>query len=342
MQKTTSRDFLSMMSAITFYKAFNAVLVWMSFHCSRFFAKPVVWGKPFSVSIEPTTACNLSCPECVSGLKAFTRPTGTASQTFFQEAVDGMARELIYLNLYFQGEPYLNKDLFGMVAYASGKGIYTSTSTNAHFLDDERARKTVESGLARLIISIDGTDQLTYAQYRKGGELDKVIAGTRNLIRWKKALNSSSPMVVFQFLVVRHNQGQVDGIRELARELGVDKVWLKSAQINDYAQDPHQLIPTIARYSRYKRGDQGQMIPVNPMHNQCWKMWHSNVVTWDGRVVPCCFDKDAQHVMGNLKEQPMQEIWESKNYIQFRQELLKSRKNIDICSNCSEGMNVWR
>lgn len=342
MQKTTYRDVVRMMSVLTFYKACNAVLVWVSFHWSRFLNKPIVWGKPFSVSIEPTTACNLSCPECVSGLKAFTRPTGTASRTFFQEAVDGMARELIYLNLYFQGEPYLNKDLFGMVEYASRKGIYTSTSTNAHFLNDERARKTVESGLARLIISIDGADQSTYAQYRKGGELDKVIAGTRNLIRWKKALNSSSPMVVFQFLVVRHNEGQVDAIRELARELGVDKVWLKSAQINDYAQDPHQLIPTIAQYSRYKIDNQGKTVPVNTMPNQCWKMWHSNVVTWDGQVVPCCFDKDAQHPMGNLKGQQMQEIWESKNYREFRQELLRSRKNIDICSNCSEGMNVWR
>jgi radical SAM protein with 4Fe4S-binding SPASM domain len=78
------------------------------------------------------------------------------------------------------------------------------------------------------------------------------------------------------------------------------------------------------------------------MPNYCWKMWHSQVITWNGIVVPCCFDKDAAHPMGNLNEQSLQEIWESKNYDEFRQELLKSRKNIDICSNCSEGIKVWQ
>jgi radical SAM protein with 4Fe4S-binding SPASM domain len=70
-------------------------------------------------------------------------------------------------------------------------------------------------------------------------------------------------------------------------------------------------------------------------------MWHSNVITWDGKVVPCCFDKDAQHVIGEMRTNGMKEIWESKKYNEFRTELMRGRKNIDICSNCSEGLKVW-
>jgi radical SAM protein with 4Fe4S-binding SPASM domain len=70
-------------------------------------------------------------------------------------------------------------------------------------------------------------------------------------------------------------------------------------------------------------------------------MWHSNVVTWDGKVLPCCFDKDAQHQLGDLNHDEMAKVWESKNYDEFRKELMRSRKNIDICSNCSEGIKVW-
>lgn len=66
------------------------------------------------------------------------------------------------------------------------KKIYTATSTNAHYLTDENARKTVESGLDRLIISIDGTTQDTYKQYRVGGNIDKVILGAKNIVKWKK------------------------------------------------------------------------------------------------------------------------------------------------------------
>lgn len=228
-----------------------------------------------------------------------------------------------------------------MVAYASSKGIYTATSTNAHFLDDETARRTVASGLDRLIISIDGTTQETYAQYRRGGELSKVIQGARNMVKWRKALNSKTPYLVFQYLVVRPNEHQVEEVKALAREIGMDDVWFKTAQVYDYARDPHGLIPENDQYSRYRKDATGNTLPKNPLHNHCWKMMHSNVLTWDGKVVPCCFDKDAQHVMGDITQNSMKEIWESKNYQAFRSELMKSRKNIDICANCSEGLKVW-
>ena len=65
--------------------------------------------------------------------------------------IDQLAPELLYLTFYFQGEPYLNPDFLEMVKYATSKKIYTATSTNAHYLNDENARKTVESGLDRLI-----------------------------------------------------------------------------------------------------------------------------------------------------------------------------------------------
>jgi MoaA/NifB/PqqE/SkfB family radical SAM enzyme len=110
---------------------------------------------------------------------------------------------------YFQGEPFLNPDFLTMVQYAVSKKIYTATSTNAHYLTDAVAKRTVESGLDRLIISIDGTTQETYQQYRVGGRLDKVLQGAANIVKWKKELKSKTPFVVFQFLVVRHNEHQV-------------------------------------------------------------------------------------------------------------------------------------
>lgn len=119
------------------------------------------------------------------------------AKDFFRETIDDIHQHLLYLIFYFQGEPYLNPDFLEMVKYASEKNIYTATSTNAHYLTDEAARKTVESGLDRLIISIDGTTQDVYEQYRIGGKLDKVIEGTKNIIKWRKALNSKTPFVFF-------------------------------------------------------------------------------------------------------------------------------------------------
>ena len=70
-------------------------------------------------------------------------------------------------------------------------------------------------------------------------------------------------------------------------------------------------------------------------------MWHSAVITWDGRMIPCCFDKDAQHVMGDVKQDSLEDIWQSEPYQNFRKQLISGRGEIDICTNCSEGCQVF-
>ena len=331
---------IQLLKKLTFKKLINAFKVWVSYHVSKNTKKVSSLGFPISMAIEPTTSCNLRCPECPSGLRQFTRPIGMLEPTFFKKTIDGVYKELIYLTFYFQGEPYLNPNFLDMVRYASDKGIYTSTSTNAHYLNKEQAKKTVESKLDRLIISIDGTTQETYEQYRIGGQLQKVIDGTKNIIEAKRALKSNTPHIVFQFLVVKPNEHQLEDVKKLAHELGVDEVVFKTAQVYDF-ENGNPLIPENIKYSRYKKNSDGTYSIKNKLLNQCWRMWSSCVVTWDGLVVPCCFDKDAKHQLGDLKTQNFDELWQSVKYQNFRQSILKSRQEIDICKNCSEGTKVW-
>ncbi|WP_346317026.1 SPASM domain-containing protein [Chitinophaga sp. YIM B06452] len=340
MPKPNLNDALNFLSKFTLRRGWNAGKVLGSYYWSKWRKKPVQWGLPISISFEPTTSCNLRCPECPSGLRAFTRPTGMLENEFFRKTIDELHKELLYLIFYFQGEPYLNTAFLDMVKYASSKGIYTATSTNAHYLTDANARKTVESGLDRLIISIDGTTQDVYTQYRVGGHLDKVIAGAKNIVKWKKELNSKKPFVFFQFLVVKPNEHQIEDIKKLAAEIGVDEVRFKTAQVYDY-EEGNRLIPTIDKYSRYHKNDDGTYSIKNRLSDHCWRLWHSPVITWDGLVVPCCFDKDATHRLGNLKESSFKTLWHNDNYVRFRSQIIKGRKHIDICANCSEGTKVW-
>ncbi len=335
-------DTLNLASKLTLRRVWNGMKVLASFYAGKISKKPVQWGYPVSISFEPTTSCNLRCPECPSGLRQFTRPTGMLKKDFFTKTIDEIHKELLYLIFYFQGEPYLNTSFLDMVKYAHDKGIYTATSSNAHYLTDAAAKKTVESGLDRLIISIDGTTQDVYQSYRVGGNLEKVIAGAKNIVKWKKELKSKTPFVFFQFLVVKPNEHQLEEIKKLAKEVGVDEVRFKTAQVYDYENDPNNLIPLNDKYSRYKKDKNGIYQTKNKLANECWKMQQGNVITWDGLVVPCCFDKDATHQLGNLKNQSFKEIWHSDNYKQFRADIMKSRKNIDICANCSEGASVWQ
>lgn len=335
-----ARDALEWSRKATPRRLRNAAGLWTSYQRAKRSGDPRISGLPFSISFEPTTACNLRCPECPSGLRSFTRPTGNLKQDLFVRVMDELGDDLWALTFYFQGEPYINPNFLDMVSLASRKGLYTNTSTNAHFLTEEKAEATVRSGLSRLIISLDGTDQSTYSAYRREGELAKVIEGAERIVKWKKKLKSLTPHVVFQFLVVKPNEHQIPEARALAKKIGVDDLWLKTAQIYD-PKDDHPLIPTQDKYARYKRSSDGTWQVKNKLSDDCWKMWHSCVITWDGRVVPCCFDKDAHHVLGDLRTHSFRELWNSEAYNDFRRSLLKSRSSIEMCRNCSEGSPVW-
>ena len=329
-----------LLRTLSLRKIWNFSRLYFSFHWARLRQRPIHWGNPAKIGIEPTTSCNLRCPECPSGLRSFTRPTGMLSLKAFRDMTDELHRDLVYMLLYFQGEPYLNPQFLDMAAYAAQKRIYVATSTNGHYLSPENSRKTVESGLQELVVSIDGSSQETYQSYRIGGNLEKVKSGVRNLVAARKELRSATPYIILQFLVVGPNEHEIAAIQALGKALGVDKVVLKTAQIYGFEKG-NPLIPKNEKYSRYRLGPDGQYHLKNKLRNQCWKLWMGAEITWDGRVLPCCFDKDAKYLMGKVGEQTFSEIWRNPAYQDFRSQVLLSRKAIDICTNCSEGTQIW-
>jgi len=273
------RDTQNFLKHLSLAKLFNAAKLVSSFYLTKILKKPVQWGLPMTISVEPTTACNLRCPECPSGLRAFSRATGNLKQDFFKNTIDQIYSKMIYLIL-------------------------------------------------------------TYEQYRKEGKLETVLQGAKNLVAAREELQSKTPHIIFQFLVVKPNEHQIPEIYKLADEIGIDEVKLKTAQIYDY-KEGHPLIPSEARYSRYKKDATGKYQIKNKLLNHCWKLWHACVITWDGLVVPCCFDKDALHRLGDLKKNDFPSIWQGKKYSEFRGDILRGRDKIDICQNCTEGCQVW-
>lgn len=333
------KDTLNLLSKLSFRRVFNLFLLYYSYLISRLFKTGLHLGMPASISVEPTTHCNLGCPQCPSGLKEFSRPTGSMNMETFKTIIDSLHKDLLYLILYFQGEPLKNTSFPDMVKYASSKRIYTATSTNGHFLYSSTAKKIVESGLDRLIVSVDGADQQTYSQYRIGGELSRVKEGIKNLVHWKKELKSATPFLILQFVVFKHNEHQIDEVLQMGKDLGVDKVELKSAQVYTLEKGD-EIVSSIERFARYRKGKEGRYSIKSELPDRCFRMWRGCVFTWDGQVVPCCFDKDGSYRFGSINKDSFRVIWRSPAYNDFRDRILKSRKDIDICRNCSEGLKA--
>jgi len=253
----------------------------------------------------------------------------------FKKLIDETASYLIYLMLYFQGEPFLHKHMIEMIRYAHRKNIYIMTSTNAQNIDELMAKSIVESRLDKIIISLDGVTEEVYSSYRIGGDMNKVISAIKYLSKFKKQLKSKTPFIEVQFLVLRQNEHQMEEIKKLSAELNVDKLSFKKAQIYN-VNDNVQFLPQNEKYSRYARNNDGEYFLKKKTYNHCYKMWSSAVITWDGQLLPCCYDKDATLNFGNVRVDKLSNIWKSKAYNTFRNDIFNDRKSIDMCKFCGE------
>lgn len=317
----------------------NIIKVMASYHFSILTGKVRLWGYPSVLSVEPSSICNLKCPQCPTGIGTLERPQGEMDFELFKAVIDDTAKYLTNLQLFFQGEPFLNKNLFDMIQYAGKKNIYTLTSTNGHFLNEDNIGKLLDSRLNAIVIGLDGVTPEVYMNYRKNGAFDKVIEGIRLLISKRSELGLNRPKVYIQFIVMKQNETQVEQVRSLGAELKVDETLIKTAQVYP-GTNPDDFIPENPEFSRYKKED-GNLVLNYDIPDKCKRIWTTAVMTWDGRLAACCFDKDADNSFGSWTGGPFLNIWRSKKGIDFRRQILKNRKQIPICSNCTEGLKEF-
>ena len=329
---------INILKYLTFKRAFNVLKVISSFSFSRLLHKPIIWGMPISYSIEPTNHCNLKCPECPSGLGTLTRPLGLLKFENFKKIIDEIYPSGFYVQLFFQGEPFINKELSAMISYAQSKNVYISISTNGHFINEKNVDEILKHAPDKLIFSIDGLDEESYQNYRVGGTFKQADEGLRLLVRRKKEIRQKSPFIEFQFILMKQNEHQYQDVLKYGKDVGVDKVVFKTMQVSS-KENAEMFLPKNEKYRRYNFDEEDLKIK-SKLENHCFALWRTSVITWDGKIVPCCFDKDAKHEIGNLNGKTFKEIWQSDAYQNFRGKVLNNRKNIDMCTNCTEGLKI--
>ena len=329
-----------LLKKLTLRRGWNAAKVLTSFLLSALTKKPIVWGVPPILTIEPTNVCNLRCPLCVTGNGSMERANGRMDLPTYQRLIDELAGRALYVVLFHQGEPYLNRQFNEFVAYASARGLYVTTSSNAHYFDTKTAEATVASGLDTIIISVDGATQETYRRYRVGGDLQKVLDGTRQLVAAKKRFRSKTPYIYLQFIVMQHNEHELAAMEKLAAELGVDRFLKKTVQVETFAE-AQEWLPAAEKFRRYHLTAENFTVKSGGK-GACPRPWLTTLVNWDGAVVPCCFDKNGHHVSGDMKTAPnFAAIWKSAAAENFRDTLLNRRETIDMCRNCNQGIGLF-
>ena len=293
-------------------------------------------GNPVAIAIEPTNICNLQCPLCAAGAGILNRPKGSMCYEDFKKIIDMLPYSVTDVYLWGQGEPFMAPDFPGMVNYASRKGLRTFISTNGHFLDN--SREIIHSGIYCLIISLDGADEKTYESYRKGGDFNRVVNGIKKLSEAKKNIGHG-PVIELQYLVTGKNSGDMDTFLSFAGEIGADRVVFKTLQAASM-ENGFSFLPDDMSLSRYRKRKNGSIETDTSwfLRNRCLRIYYSFQIDWQGNVLPCCFDKDSDYIMGNIHNDTVSGIWNSEKYRSFRNMINKKGRILPMCKDCTEGL----
>lgn len=290
---------------------------------------------PPAITVEISSRCNLSCPECVTGAGLLRRRNDFMSVSLAGKIASELHGHTLSAWLYFQGEPMMHPRFFDIAELF--REMNPVISTNGHFLDTESCARLAVSPLRKIIISYDGVTPGVYNMYRKGGDHAVVTEGIRRLAG-SISRRGTSPSIEIQFLLHRGNEHEVSAAGAFAESIGAG-FKIKSMQVLDN-QRAGEWMPSDRQKSRYALSG-GKWKTTGAPVRGCMRMWTTSVITSDGDVVPCCFDKNASHVMGNLNSQSFSNIWQSEKYVMFRKAVMKSRREIDICRECPEGRRIF-
>ena len=312
---------------------------------------------PTFLTIEPSNICQLACPQCPVGIakKHPKGDTGTSPRNPFPDyPLSLLADSFRYahtVQFYFQGEPLLNPRLPELIREVAQQGLYTIVSTNAQALDRAMAKRLVVSGLHRIIISMDGLSQSSYEAYRKGGSVEKARAAIRYLreereIARRQRLSSGDyPIIELQCLLLRSNEREQALMRKTYRLLGADRLTFKTAQFYDYHYG-NPLMPTRDRDRRYEQcADGTYRMKRHPLRrlwhaltgiSPCYRLWAGCVLTTNGDVLPCCYDKSHAHAYGNIHHASLPTLFRSRQADTFRRTAIRApfQQAPEICQNC--------
>ena len=316
---------------LTRSRALNALRAYVSYALSRFGSVRFA-HKPLFVSVEPAAVCQLRCPACPVGLRNNEKPIANSQKLMSCEVWERVLREVSSyahtIQFYFQGEPLLNKDLPRMIREAHDAGLYTIVSTNAQAMTQDMAQALVNSGLDRIIVSMDGLTDESYNAYRIGGSLEKCKEALKWLHEAKE--KSQQPIIELQVLRLKTNEHEWGEFKRQYKLFGADRLVFKTAQLYDYA-DGHPLMPTNPKYSRYIQGTDGKY-HRRKLRKGCFRVWSGVVITTNGDVLPCCYDKAHAYAYGNIMDAPLAELFTNEKAMSFRQAAMNETPS--ICKEC--------
>lgn len=282
-------------------------------------------GGPEVFQVELTNHCPMTCVMCPRTYN-MSRALGYMDAALYEKIVNEISKFSSRIFLHHFGDSLMHPELPTLIRSAAQHDIKTFLSTNPILLTNDRARGIVDSGLHELVISLDGVSPETNLAIRGRAASDVARAEEQIefLLQYRQRQSRKKPRIILQFVRQKMNLHEYQAWIEKWRSVeGIDHIKVKSfVSWDGHEQKINALRPELT---------------AEPNEIVCDKPWTSVTILWDGRVVPCCFDYDGLFVLGDLREQTLDQIWRGEAMTSLRQAHRdRNLSDIRLCKNCTD------
>jgi MoaA/NifB/PqqE/SkfB family radical SAM enzyme len=265
------------------------------------------------------------------------------SLAHFKKYFDPLAENLFEAYMHNWGESMLNKEVFSMIRHAQDSNVGTNLSSNFVRVTSDDMDCLLDSGLEYLVISLDGTSPDTYSQYRINGDYDKVIENLTTFIHRRNARKQKTPVIEWQFIVMKQNEHQIAEAEVLAKKIGVDLLRFIPVgmpyEFKNRKETADKWYPSSLQ-GRVESDHSEQQFGQANKPSPCFYLYRSMVVNADGGVSPCCvvYRKNRDFAdLSTMDTIAVNTVWNNEKYRSARSlfsgEEVPSRR-ATVCDGC--------
>jgi len=300
-------------------------------------------GYPYLLIIDPCNYCDLRCPLCPTGYGGLGRPQKMLSLEHFKQYFDPVADYLFEATMHNWGESLLNRHVFSMIEYAQSRNVGTNLSTNFSGATTGDLDNLLECGLEYLIVSLDGTSAESYSQYRIRGKFENVLDNLAEIVARRNRRRLKTPVVEWQFIVMRHNEHELAEAEVLAKKIGVDLLRFIPVGMPFDTVDRKAVAakwyPVTVQGRAYTPDVELQFGQANKP-SPCFYLYRSLVVNPDGGVSPCCVVYNRATDFGQLPVADVRQLWNNDRY-QSARALFSPREASRWAPTVCEGCDIF-
>lgn len=264
------------------------------------------------VYVEITNICNRNCSFC----PGTTREKRKMTFEEFSHIANSLVGITDYIYFHVMGEPLTHPDLPRFIKYATSLGFKCAITTNGTLVSS-RADELISSGVYKINLSVHSFED---------GESEKYNSYIDSLIDFADMTSSQGILTVLRLWNKGHDGGLNDTTLEKLQMglLGEWKWGSRGARIR------HKL--HLEYGDRFEWPDMEAEFIGNSVF--CYGLRDHFGILSDGRVIPCCLDREGEITLGNIFEDNIRDILSSDRARAIVEGFDKRCATEELCKRC--------